>query len=94
MLYLCGERLIKVHIMTDKFSYEAFRTFLRNEGCEEAFDRNFEAYHPGYVMDEVISRVVGIDCGTFGRVFRWADTPEGRGYWKDIADKWWKLITS
>lgn len=48
--------------------------------------------HPGYVMNEPLSRLIGIDYGTFGRVFRWDLTPEGRPYWKDIADKWCRLF--
>ena len=88
MLYLCG-----INPKTMELTYELFRSFLQREGCEEAFDRNFEAFHPGYMMDAGYSRVVGIDCGTFGRVFRWDATPEGRNYWKGIADKWWILIT-
>lgn len=78
--------------MKRELNYEFFRGFLRNEGCEEAFDRNFEAAHPGYVLDAGLSRLVGIDCGTFGRVFHWADTPEGRAYWKTVADHWWEAV--
>ena len=68
--------------------YKLFRGFLRENGCAEAFDRNFEAAHPGYIMNETLSRLIGIDYGTFGRVFRWDLTPEGRPYWKNIADNW------
>ena len=45
-----------------ELTYELFRSFLRREGCEEAFDRNFEAYHPGYVMDAGYSG--GCSAGT------------------------------
>ena len=78
--------------MIEKVTYDFFRGFLCSEGCEEAFDRNFEAAHPGYVLDAGFARYIGIDCGTFGRVFHWADTPEGREYWKEIADRWWERI--
>lgn len=43
-------------------------------------------------MNETLSRLIGIDYGTFGRVFRWDLTPEGRTYWKDMADKWCNLF--
>ena len=78
----------------NEVNYDLFRRFLEAEGCRDSFDRNFEAYHPGYVVDRGILELIGIDCGIFGRIFKWDDTPEGRAYWKFIADKWFRIATN
>ena len=46
------------------------------------------------MLDETLADILVIDEGFFGRVFRWDLTPEGREFWKDIDDKWWKKFPS
>ena len=46
--------------MESQKRYKLFRRFLRENGCSEAFDRNFEAAHPGYILNEPLSCLIGI----------------------------------
>lgn len=74
-------------------SYAGFRAFLQDEHCEEAFDRNFAASHPGYRMDETLWHLLGLDSEfLFGRVFPWDQTPEGRLYWSGVDRDWRNLV--
>lgn len=74
-------------------NYEGFREFLRKEQCEDAFDRNFADYYPGYKLDETLWRLLGLDSEfLFGRVFRWDATPEGRSYWLAVDGHWKNLV--
>ncbi|MBP9992410.1 MAG: hypothetical protein KBS73_03115 [Bacteroidales bacterium] len=70
--------------------YQTFRRFLRDNGCERQFDAAFYEQCGANVLDETLADILVIDEGFFGRVFRWDLTPEGREFWKDIDDKWWK----
>ena len=70
--------------------YQTFRRFLRDNDCERQFDAAFYEQCRANVLDETLADILVIDEAFFGRVFRWDLTPEGREFWRDIDDKWWK----
>ena len=70
--------------------YQTFRQFLRDNDCERQFDTAFYVQCGAKVLGETLADILVIDEGFFGRVFRWDLTPEGREFWKDIDNKWWK----
>ena len=70
--------------------YQTFRQFLCDNDCEQQFDTAFYVQCGAKVLDETLADILVIDEGFFGRVFRWDLTPEGREFWKDIDNKWWK----
>ena len=70
--------------------YQTFRQFLCDNDCERQFDTAFYVQCGAKVLDEALADILVIDEGFFGRVFRWDLTPEGREFWKDIDNKWWK----
>lgn len=71
--------------------YNRFRDFLRENGCEEAFDRAFAAYNHCAVLDLNLWELLGTDESLFGWCFDWSETVEGREYWKEIDRKWFEL---
>lgn len=72
-------------------SYTKFREFLRNEGCEAAFDRAFYQYNDCTAFDESLWEAGNAEC-FIGHAFEWSATPEGREFWLTIDRKWFKLI--
>lgn len=72
--------------------YQTFRRFLRDNDCERQFDAAFYEQCGANVLDETLADILVIDEAFFGRVFRWDLTPEGREFWKDVDDKWWKFF--
>ena len=72
-------------------SYTKFREFLRNEGCEAAFDRAFYQYNDCTAFDESLWEAGNSEC-FIGHAFEWSATPEGREFWLTIDRKWFKLI--
>ena len=72
-------------------SYTKFREFLRNEGCEAAFDRAFYQYNDCTTFDESLWEAGNAEC-FIGHAFEWSATPEGREFWLTIDRKWFKLI--
>ena len=72
-------------------SYTKFREFLRNEGCEAAFDRAFYQYNDCTAFDESLWEAGNAEC-FIGHAFEWSATPEGREFWLTIDRKWIKLI--
>ena len=71
--------------------YTKFREFLRNEGCEAAFDRAFYQYNDCTAFDESLWEAGNAEC-FIGQAFEWSATPEGRACWLSIDRKWFKLI--
>ena len=69
--------------------YRKFRLFLRENGCEKAFDEAFYSQCGCNRFDETLSGIVGIDETLFARVFDWRRTPEGRSFWLKISDLWY-----
>ena len=72
-------------------SYTKFREFLRNEGCEAAFDRAFYQYNDYTALDESLWEAGNAEC-FIGHAFEWSATSEGREFWLTIDRKWFKLI--
>lgn len=68
-------------------SYLRFRTFLREEGCEEAFDRAFCDHNHSTVLDARLWEAGEAEF-IIGHAFDWATTPEGREYWLDLDARW------
>ena len=73
-------------------SYQTFRRFLRDNGCERQFDVAFYEQCGANVIDETLADILVIDEGFFSRAFRWDQTPEGREFWKDLDRKWWSFF--
>lgn len=71
--------------------YTKFREFLRNEGCEAAFDRAFYQYNDCTALDKSLWEAGNAEC-FIGHAFEWSATPEGREFWLTIDRKWFKLI--
>ncbi len=71
--------------------YKTFREFLREQKCEEAFDRAFYLHNDCTAMDEALWKV-GEAAYIFGHAFDWSATPEGREYWLAIDRKWYNKI--
>ena len=67
--------------------YRKFRKFLREQGCEEAFDSAFYHYNDYTLFDESLWEV-GDAIYIFGHSFDWGKTPQGRNYWLEIDKKW------
>jgi len=70
--------------------YKQFRAFLRTNHCEHQFDRNFYLQCGANYLDEGLAAYMVIDETFLNRCFNWSKTAEGRQFWKDIDDKWWK----
>ncbi|MBQ0080767.1 MAG: hypothetical protein KBS95_04390 [Alistipes sp.] len=73
--------------------YQIFRSFLRDNGCEQQFDADFYEQCGANYLDQTLADYLVIDEAFFGRVFRWDITPEGREFWKEMDRRWWKLCT-
>ncbi len=83
-------------------SYEEFKqalkAFLREEGIEEAFEKNFMNPEANMFVDEfgdlenyLSSLWEGTESAPFNAImgaFSWNKTPEGAGFWVEIHHKW------
>ena len=74
-------------------TYQSFRSFLREQMCEEAFDRAFYAFNDCTALDVSLWEA-GESEYIFAHAFDWSATPEGRDFWRDIDRKWLTLINS
>lgn len=72
--------------------YQLFRNFLREEGCEAAFDRAFYLHNDYTQLDESLWEASDASA-IIGHAFNWSATPEGREYWLAIDKKWFLFIT-
>ncbi len=77
-----------------KFLYQTFRAFLRDNDCERQFDRAFYTQCGANVLDETLADILVIDETFLNRCFDWSRTEEGRQFWKELDDKWWKKYGS
>lgn len=68
-------------------TYDHFRSFLRAEGCEEAFDNAFYRFNAFTALDEQLWEA-GEPEYVLCHAFDWAATPEGREYWREIDHRW------
>ena len=68
-------------------SYQRFRSFLREEGCEAQFDLAF-LLHNGHTALDAALWEAGEAEYLFAHAFDWATTPEGRDYWLSVDKKW------
>ena len=71
--------------------YRTFRLFLREHGCEAAFDRAYYQYNDFTLLDEALWEASDAEC-IFGHAFDWKATLEGREYWLEIDRKWYRLV--
>ena len=74
-------------------NYDRFRLFLREQGCEAAFDRAFYNYNGFTHLDEALWKAGDAEC-IFGHAFDWRETPEGREFWREIDMRWYRLCGS
>ena len=72
-------------------TYQSFRSFLREQMCEEAFDLAF-LLHNGHTALDAALWEAGEAEYIFAHAFDWATTPDGRDYWQKIDKEWNKLI--
>lgn len=77
-----------------RLSYDFFLDFLRENSCEHQFKVAFERQNTNLIMDERLWEMLSPDEALFGFIFNWAVTAEGRDYWKDIDEKWYKKVTN
>ena len=73
-------------------SYAVFRHFLREHGCEAAFDRAFYAHNDCTLLDASLWEAGEAEY-IFAHAFDWRATPEGREFWREIDKKWNKQIS-
>lgn len=71
-------------------SYSEFLTFLRENHCESQFTRAFHDQNGCHFMDEGLWNLLAPDETFFCNAFTWADTAEGREYWRKIDDLWFE----
>lgn len=71
-------------------TYHDFRLFLREEGCSPNFDRAFEAYNDATTLDGTMWEAAADKQAFIAHAFVWAQTPEGRDFWRDIDSRWWQ----
>ena len=69
--------------------YRKFRSFLQEQGCEEAFDRAYYQHNDFTLLDEALWEAGDAEC-IFGHAFDWKETPEGRDFWLNI-DRIWNI---
>ncbi len=72
-------------------SYRQFRAFLKDQGCEVAFDQAFFAYNGCTVLDERLWETGDAEY-IFAHAFDWQATPEGRDFWVEIDREWYNLM--
>ena len=70
-------------------SYRLFRSFLREQSCEEIFDRAFYSYNGSTILDEALWEIGDAEY-IFAHAFDWDATPEGRDFWLDIDKQWYQ----
>lgn len=73
--------------------YQLFRYFLRDEGCEAAFDEAFYHYNGGVTLDARLWEA-GDAAYILGHAFEWSATPEGRDFWAELDRRWYRFISS
>lgn len=73
--------------------YRRFRAFLRQEGCEAAFDRAFYSFNGFTHLDESLWEV-GDEEFVVAHAFDWRETAEGREFWLEIDRRWSRLLGS
>lgn len=75
-----------------RISYDFFLDFLQENSCERQFKTAFECQNANLVMDNRLWEMLSPDEALFGFIFNWADTAEGRDYWKEIDEKWYQTV--
>ena len=75
----------------ETINYSRFRLFLREQGCEEAFDRAFYNHNGFTHLDEALWES-GDEEYIFAHAFDWNTTPAGREYWLAIDRIWYIKI--
>lgn len=72
-------------------TYQSFRSFLREQMCEEAFDRAFCDHNHSTVLDARLWEAGEAEF-IIGHAFDWSATPEGSNFWRAMDQKWNELI--
>lgn len=72
-------------------NYAEFRSFLREQGCEAAFDRAFYIFNGCTMLDVSLWEAGDAEC-IFAHAFDWNTTPEGRDYWLALDKKWGRIV--
>ena len=68
--------------------YDIFVRFLRSKGCEVVFRENFYRYNYSTQFCRDIWDIMVGDEYFLNRAFCWAETAQGKPYWKDISEEW------
>lgn len=71
-------------------TYQSFRSFLREQMCEEAFDRAFYTFNDCTALDVSLWEAGEAEY-IFAHAFDWSTTPEGRDFWREVDKKWCNL---
>ena len=73
--------------------YQLFRNFLREEGCEAAFDHAFYLYNDFTALDESLWEATDA-AYIVAHSFDWQATVEGRHFWLAIDKRWNRLLNN
>lgn len=68
-----------------------FIEFLRKNSCEKEFRENFYNYNGFVVFCRGIWDIMVGDEYFLNRAFYWADTKQGKPYWRKLSDEWEKI---
>ena len=72
-------------------TYNSFRTFLRQMGCEGAFDRAFYLHNDFTALDSALWEACPAEY-IIAHAFDWRATPEGRTFWREIDRRWCDFV--
>lgn len=73
-----------------EISYSRFLEFLQRNDCEEAFNRAFYEQNGYNRMDERLWDILDPDECFFNQCLNWSKTREGKEFWKEIDEKWYR----
>ena len=71
-------------------TYDDFRRFLREQGCESNFLRAFYAYNDYTAFDEMLWEAFEDKRLIFASAFCWNSTAEGGEFWREVDRRWWQ----
>ncbi len=88
---MCG---ISLSLGLAMYTYNQFISFLEENGCRKEFEAAFYEFNRCHYFNEVMLELLCPDEFLFGRVFDWSATPQGRDFWKEISDRWYRFTSN
>lgn len=71
--------------------YSLFLEFLRSNSCEKEFRENFYSYNGFTAFCRDLWDIMVGDEYFLNRAFCWADTAQGKPYWRKLSDEWERI---